>query len=258
LYLATRSATAPLGELLRHYGVHLDDLRAIERTVEQAALAELKGYGHHGGPPTDFSPARVQYLKQELAVPSAVAATQGLHPRPYNALTAREAALVVALIQSPLHADASCREPALALEQGPAPLYVSHVTIWEYQCALNCNGLRGRQTSQGLHRTAPDTDWVNGPNQLWDWDITYLHSPERGVFFYLYSLLDHWSRKNIAWLIGTQLSSACVQTLWDHGLITEHPLDQPASTWPKSLNDRGAQMRCMPDKARACWRTERR
>ena len=30
--------------------------------------------------------------------------------RPYNALTAREAALVVALIRSPQHADASCRE----------------------------------------------------------------------------------------------------------------------------------------------------
>ena len=178
-----------------------------------------------------------------FAVLSAVAAAQGLHPRPYNALTAREAALVVALIQSPLHADASCRELALALEQGPAPLYVSHVTIWEYQCALNCNGPRGRQAGQGLHRTAPDTDWVNGPNQLWDWDITYLHSPERSVFFYLYSLLDHWSRKNIAWLIGAQLSSACVQTLWDHGLINEHLLDQPASTWPKSLSDRGAQMR---------------
>ena len=32
--------------------------------------------------------------------------------RPYNALTAREAALVVALIRSPQHADASCRELA--------------------------------------------------------------------------------------------------------------------------------------------------
>ena len=169
--------------------------------------------------------------------------------RPYNALTAREAALVVALIRSPQHADASCRELALALEQGLSPLSVSHVTIWEYQCALNCHGPRGRQVSQGLHRTAPETDWVNGPNQLWDWDITYLQSLERGVFFYLYSLLDHWSRKNIAWLIGAQLSSASVQTLWDHGLINEDLLDQPARTWPQSLSDRGAQMRSHSTKA---------
>ncbi|MEK7754755.1 MAG: hypothetical protein AAB654_22715, partial [Acidobacteriota bacterium] len=129
------------------------------------------------------------------AVPLAGAVARVQRCRPYNALTAREAARVVALIQSPRHADASCRELALALEQGLSPLSVSHVTIWEYQCALNCNGPRGRQVGHGLHRTAPDTDWVNGPNQLWDWDITYLHSLERSVFFYLYSLLDHWSRK---------------------------------------------------------------
>jgi transposase InsO family protein len=166
-----------------------------------------------------------------------------LRPRPYNALTVSEATTVVALIQSPQHADASCRELALALQNSPFPTYVSHVTVWEYQRALNCNGPRGRQVAQGQHRTAPDTDWVNGPNLLWDWDITYLYTLEHGVFLYLYSLLDHWSRKNIAWLIGTQLSSALVQTLWDHGLINEGLLDQPATTWPKSLSDRGAQMR---------------
>jgi len=44
LYLATRSADAPLGEILRQYGVHLDDLRAIERVVESSALAGLKAH----------------------------------------------------------------------------------------------------------------------------------------------------------------------------------------------------------------------
>lgn len=161
--------------------------------------------------------------------------------RPYNALTAREAAAVIALIRSPKHADASCRELALALEAGPTPTYVSHVTIWQYERALKCNGPRGRQVFQG--GTAPDTEWVNGPNQLWDWDITYLHTGDPHVFLYLYSLLDHWSRKNIAWHISPQLISDEVQTLWDRGLIDEGLLDQPADTWPKSLSDRGAQMR---------------
>ena len=179
-----------------------------------------------------------QPLPTLLATPPAV-----IRSRPYNALMASEAAAVIALIQSPKHADASCRELALALQAGPAPTYVSHVTVWQYERALNCNGPRGRQVSQGRGRTAPDTDWVNGPNQLWDWDITYLHTREPRVFLYLYSLLDHWSRKNIAWRISPHLVSAEVQTLWDHGLINEGLLDQPAHTWPKSLSDRGAQMR---------------
>lgn len=166
--------------------------------------------------------------------------------RPYNALTVSEAAAVVALIRSPRHADASCRDLSLALLEGPQSTYVSHVTVWQYQRALGCNGPRGRQVSQCRGRSAPDTDWVGGPNQLWDWDITYLPTTERNVFFYLYSLLDHWSRKNIAWLISPRLISLEVQTLWDHGLINEGLLDQPAETWPQSLSDRGSQMRSQP------------
>jgi len=102
--------------------------------------------------------APVQPLPTLAATPPAV-----MQSRPYNALTASEAATVIALIRSPKHADASCRDLALALQAGPTPTYVSHVTIWQYERALNCNGPRGRQVSQS--RTAPDTDWVNGPNQ---------------------------------------------------------------------------------------------
>jgi hypothetical protein len=47
--------------------VHLDDLRAIERTVEQAALAGLKGHGHHRVPAADLSPAQTRQLQQDLA-----------------------------------------------------------------------------------------------------------------------------------------------------------------------------------------------
>ena len=66
LYLATRSPEAPLGEILRQYGAHLDDLRAIEQTVESSALAGLKAQARHGRPPTDLSLERVQQLEQEV------------------------------------------------------------------------------------------------------------------------------------------------------------------------------------------------
>lgn len=67
LYLATRAPEAPVGEILRHYGVHLDDLRQIERVIESSALAGLKAQARHGRPPPDLSPDRVQQLEQELA-----------------------------------------------------------------------------------------------------------------------------------------------------------------------------------------------
>ena len=67
LYLATRSPEAPVGETLRQYGAHLDDLREIERVVESSALAGLKAHGRHGRQPADLSPERLQQLEQELA-----------------------------------------------------------------------------------------------------------------------------------------------------------------------------------------------
>ncbi len=36
---------------------------------------------------------------------------------------------------------------------------------------------------------------AHGPNQVWSWDITYLPTPVRGQFFYLYLIMDVWSRK---------------------------------------------------------------
>lgn len=67
LYLATRAPEAPVGEILRQYGAHLDDLRQIERVVESSALAGLKAQARHGRQPTDLSPERVDQLEQELA-----------------------------------------------------------------------------------------------------------------------------------------------------------------------------------------------
>lgn len=66
LYQATRATDAPVGELLRQAGVHLDDLREIERIVESASLTALKVAGRHGRLPTNITPERVLQLEQEL------------------------------------------------------------------------------------------------------------------------------------------------------------------------------------------------
>ncbi|MDP0588261.1 MAG: hypothetical protein QS748_03295 [Candidatus Endonucleobacter bathymodioli] len=39
------------------------------------------------------------------------------------------------------------------------------------------------------------------PNQVWSWDITYLASSIRGVFYYLYVIEDIFSRKIVGWEI---------------------------------------------------------
>jgi putative transposase len=45
------------------------------------------------------------------------------------------------------------------------------------------------------------------PNQVWTWDITYLMGPVRGMFLYLYLLVDVYSRRIMGWVVATEESS---------------------------------------------------
>ena len=43
---------------------------------------------------------------------------------------------------------------------------------------------------------------ATGPNQVWTWDITYLKTPVRGCFYYLYVVMDIYSRYVVGWLLS--------------------------------------------------------
>ena len=45
------------------------------------------------------------------------------------------------------------------------------------------------------------------PNQVWSWDITYLKSPVRGQFLYLYMVVDVFSRRIVGWDVHEQEAS---------------------------------------------------
>ena len=47
-------------------------------------------------------------------------------------------------------------------------------------------------------RYRPTSIAATGPRQIWTWDITYLRSSIRGMFYYAYITVDIWSRKIVA------------------------------------------------------------
>lgn len=51
-----------------------------------------------------------------------------------------------------------------------------------------------------VHRRPKDLT-ARSPNQVWSWDITYLNSPIRGVYYYLYLVEDIFSRMIVGWTI---------------------------------------------------------
>lgn len=65
---------------------------------------------------------------------------------------------------------------------------------------------RGRAASPATIKK-PAAYIADGPNQLWSWDITYLASTLKGVFFYLYRFMDIYSRKIVGWEVYENESS---------------------------------------------------
>jgi putative transposase len=55
---------------------------------------------------------------------------------------------------------------------------------------------------------------AHAPNQVWSWDITYLPTPVRGAFLYLYLILDVWSRKIVGAHVYDTESAAHAATLF--------------------------------------------
>ena len=57
---------------------------------------------------------------------------------------------------------------------------------------------RGRARPQQEPKPVPRLR-ASGPNQVWSWDITYLPTTVRGIWLYLYLVIDVWSRKVVVW-----------------------------------------------------------
>jgi putative transposase len=54
---------------------------------------------------------------------------------------------------------------------------------------------------------------ATGPNQVWSWDITKLRGPSKGVYYYLYVLIDIYSRFVVGWLIAEVESAELAEQL---------------------------------------------
>jgi len=54
---------------------------------------------------------------------------------------------------------------------------------------------------------------ATGPNQLWSWDITTLKGPAKWTYFYLYVILDVFSRYVVGWMAALRESATLAQRL---------------------------------------------
>lgn len=56
---------------------------------------------------------------------------------------------------------------------------------------------------------------ATAPNEVWSWDITKLKGPVKWSYFYLYVILDIYSRYVVGWMVATRESAALARQLID-------------------------------------------
>ena len=93
--------------------------------------------------------------------------------------------------------------PALA-DEG---IYIaSESTIYRVLHEEKMQNHRGRSQQPGKH-SKPTSYCATGPNQVWTWDITYLTGAIKGLFYYLYLIIDIFSRDIVGWEVWAEESA---------------------------------------------------
>ena len=156
-------------------------------------------------------------------------------PTPARALRASERAHVLDVLASPRFVDRS-----------PAEVVATLLDEGRYLCAertmyriLAANQPVRERRNQRSHPCYTKPELVaTGPNQTWSWDITRLRGPKRWTSFYLYVLLDIFSRCVVGWMVADRENAALAATL-----IEETCLKQGIEPQVLTLHsDRGAPM----------------
>jgi putative transposase len=160
-------------------------------------------------------------------------------PAPERALSAPERAEVLATLASERFADVSPEECwATLLDEG---MYLCSVrTMYRILAAQTGDGRVRDRRDQLTHPAygAPEL-LAEAPNEVWSWDVSKLKGPVRGGWFYLYVVLDVFSRYIVGWTVqaheNAQLAAALIEQATSQQQITPQVLTLHA--------DRGAPMR---------------
>lgn len=117
---------------------------------------------------------------------------RGPHTPPANKLSEAERQEVLETLNSPRFRDLPPSQVVPLLADDGRYL-ASESTM--YRLLREEKQLAHRDGSRPRRHRRPRERIATKPNQVWSWDITYLKSPVRGVFYYLYLFVDVWSRK---------------------------------------------------------------
>jgi len=157
-------------------------------------------------------------------------------PKPARALSADERREVLDVLHEPRFVD-----------QPPAQVYAALLDEERYLCSertmyriLDAEGEVRERRNQLEHPPYAKPELLaTGPNEVWSWDITKLKGPVTWTYFYLYVILDIFSRYTVGWMVA-----ACESAALARRLIAESCAKQEIVREQLTLHaDRGSSMR---------------
>src|ERR1700687_5604217 len=160
-----------------------------------------------------ISRATVERRRSRLAAPPAIAHAR---PRPPRALTTPQRQAVLNLLHAPRFADQAPAEIyATLLDEG-----VYHGSIRTMYRLLDQNGEIRERRQQLRHLAYQKPELLaEKPNEVWSWDITKLMGPAKWSYYYLYVILDIFSRRVVGWCVADAESATLFQPLFDDAVI---------------------------------------
>jgi len=112
------------------------------------------------------------------------------------------------------------------VDQAPAAVYAGLLDEGRYLCSertmyrllLAAGELRERRDQLRHPAYAKPELLATRPNELWSWDITKLLGPAKWTYFYLYVLLDVFSRYVVGWMVAHRESATLAKKLIEASL----------------------------------------
>ena len=133
-------------------------------------------------------------------------------PKPPRALTDAEQQHILEMLRGPRFVDLA-----------PAEIYACLLDEGVYLCSIRTmyrilaeHGEVRERRRQLRHPAYQKPELLaTGPNQVWSWDITKLMGPVKWTYFYLYVILDIFSRRVVGWHIADAETAALFQPLFN-------------------------------------------
>jgi putative transposase len=128
-------------------------------------------------------------------------------------------------------------------DAAPATVYATLLDEGSYLCStstvyrlLRAQGETGDRRRHATHPATVKPELLAArPNQCWSWDITKLAGPAKWTWFYLYVILDIYSRYVVGWMVAAREAAQLAERLLaDLGVTKSHsrphvPDDNPYS-----------------------------